>query len=360
MAEVYFDRVHETSAKVGTGNVSLDGAKTSTNRRFNQVMVDQDTTYVTMVGAGDFMSGEVRYLSSTGELEWVNIVESSNGGLEVSWASGVKDVVMGLIASEWLRFKRGGLPVTSFVGGIHDVTLAHSGRALLVDTTSDNAVFVLPDAATLGNKFGVHIHKRVAANNVAVTTGTPGQFISGKDIVELEAALDSVFVFSDGSNYFAFVTKAPAASASHSFKRHKTTTATGVTGAAQIHTIAFDGVEWDNTGATNNTQYIAQETGEHIFDGAVTLIDITTAMTRAVLELVISSPARTVRLIQLNPVNIVDPAGLVTLPFTDAVQMDEGATASVRVWVANGAGNTASVFGDGTNRLTRFSGRIAR
>src|SRR6266511_2000934 len=89
---VYTDRVAETSATVGTGNIALAGALDATYRAFAAVMSNGDTTDICIFGVDDFET--CRATLSSGALVRGTVYASTNGGAHVDFGAGVKTVIM--------------------------------------------------------------------------------------------------------------------------------------------------------------------------------------------------------------------------------------------------------------------------
>lgn len=92
MALVLKDRVKETSTTTGTGTFTLAGA-VSGFQSFS-VIGNANTTYYTIVdsSAGTWEVGIGTYTSSGTTLSRDTVLESSNSGSKVNFASGTKDV----------------------------------------------------------------------------------------------------------------------------------------------------------------------------------------------------------------------------------------------------------------------------
>jgi hypothetical protein len=100
MAFIYEDRVRESSAFTGTGNVTLDGAPDATFRTFGSQMANGDTTDIAIFGAGGFETCVATYNSSADELVRGTIYESSNAGARVNFGVGDKTIIMTLPAAK--------------------------------------------------------------------------------------------------------------------------------------------------------------------------------------------------------------------------------------------------------------------
>ena len=93
MAFVLADRVRETTDTGGTGAVTLDGAVTS-YQSFSAGIGDGNETYYTIAAPllNEWEVGVGTYTLSTNTLSRDNVLSSSNGGANVNFTLGVKDV----------------------------------------------------------------------------------------------------------------------------------------------------------------------------------------------------------------------------------------------------------------------------
>lgn len=92
MALVLKDRVKETTATIGTGIYTLDGAQTG-YQAFS-VVGDGNTTYYTVADGTNWEVGIGTYTASGTTLSRDTILESSNAGSAVNWGAGNKDVFL--------------------------------------------------------------------------------------------------------------------------------------------------------------------------------------------------------------------------------------------------------------------------
>ena len=108
MALVVKDRVKETTATTGTGTVTLAGA--STGYQAFSVIGDGNTTYYAIVDTttGDWEVGVGTYTASGTTLSRDTILESTNSGSAVSFASGSKDVFVTYPAERSVYLAAGG------------------------------------------------------------------------------------------------------------------------------------------------------------------------------------------------------------------------------------------------------------
>lgn len=104
MTLIVSDRVVETTATTGTGDLTLAGAVTG-YRRFSAKMSVGDTAYCTIEAidtsgapTGDWETGLYTY-SAANTLTRTTVKDSSNSGSAVSFAAGTKRVYLNLIAA---------------------------------------------------------------------------------------------------------------------------------------------------------------------------------------------------------------------------------------------------------------------
>lgn len=108
MADVFRDRVQETSTTTGTGNFTLAGA-VDRYQRFSAVCSNGDTFGYFIEGApgtGEWETGYGTY-SATDTLVRTDVVDSSNGGAAVSFSAGTKHVGMTLLGTMAENFAAG-------------------------------------------------------------------------------------------------------------------------------------------------------------------------------------------------------------------------------------------------------------
>ena len=101
MALLLKDRVKETTATTGTGDITLAGAVDGF-QTFGAVLANADTTYyaISHRDANEWEVGLGTYDSSAGTIARTTVLESSNSGSAVSFTSGTKDIFITLPAEK--------------------------------------------------------------------------------------------------------------------------------------------------------------------------------------------------------------------------------------------------------------------
>lgn len=90
MAHKIRDRVRETSATVGTGDITLGGA-VSGYQAFSTALAVGDTTFYAIVSGTEWETG-LGTLTGASTLARTTVLESSSGGAKVSFSAATKDV----------------------------------------------------------------------------------------------------------------------------------------------------------------------------------------------------------------------------------------------------------------------------
>lgn len=101
MALLLKDRVKETTATTGTGDITLAGAVDGF-QTFGAVLANADTTYyaISHRDSNEWEVGLGTYDSSAGTIARTTVLESSNSGSAVSFTSGTKDIFITLPAEK--------------------------------------------------------------------------------------------------------------------------------------------------------------------------------------------------------------------------------------------------------------------
>ena len=101
MALLLKDRVKETTATTGTGDITLAGAVDGF-QTFGAVLANADTTYyaISHRDANEWEVGLGTYNSTAGTITRTTVLESSNSGSAVSFTSGTKDIFITLPAEK--------------------------------------------------------------------------------------------------------------------------------------------------------------------------------------------------------------------------------------------------------------------
>ena len=89
----FYDRIKETTATTGTGDITLAGAVTQFKTFASRFAVNGDSFYYCIAGqtGGEWETGR-GYLSSSTTLVRERVFESSNSDALVSFSTGTKDV----------------------------------------------------------------------------------------------------------------------------------------------------------------------------------------------------------------------------------------------------------------------------
>ena len=85
------DRVRETTATTGTGNITLGGAVAGFTS-FSSVLSNSDTTFYAMIGSNQWEVGVGTYASNI--IQRTTVLASSNNGSLVNFTSGTKNVIL--------------------------------------------------------------------------------------------------------------------------------------------------------------------------------------------------------------------------------------------------------------------------
>lgn len=133
---------------------------------------------------------------------------------------------------------------------------------------------------------------------------------------------------------------------------------TNQTGAGTTATVEFDSEIYDQNSDFNTTTdtFTAPVTGRYHFDTNVRFEALTAAMTNAAIFLTTSN--RTYRGTSLSPGAVQTSGNGCSFSISTDADMDASDTAIVQVAIFNGAGDTATISGDGTAMITRFSGHL--
>lgn len=99
MGFVAGDRVKETTATTGTGDVTLLGAVTGF-QAFSSIpgIADQDQFFYTIFAGSEWETGIGRWNSGAGTLSRLQVIESSNADALVTFSAGTKDIFNALTA----------------------------------------------------------------------------------------------------------------------------------------------------------------------------------------------------------------------------------------------------------------------
>ena len=98
---LFEDRIHDTSQTTGTGTITLDETPPTGFRDFSAIGDGNSCKFLIDDGSGNWEIVEGKYTDSAKTLSRVRIVNSSNSGSLVNFASGSKDVVLVATAEEY-------------------------------------------------------------------------------------------------------------------------------------------------------------------------------------------------------------------------------------------------------------------
>lgn len=137
------------------------------------------------------------------------------------------------------------------------------------------------------------------------------------------------------------------------FLTYLSANAANVTGNATAYTIAFDTEVFDQGADLAGSTFTAPVAGRYRLSAHAGVGDLTTAMTRIVIEIVTSNRTYFIRR-NISPA----AADVETMGISVLADMDAGDTATVRITLDNGAGATADVLGTAAPIQTFFSGEL--
>jgi len=126
---LFEDRVHDTSQTTGSGTITLDETPPLGFRDFSAIGDGNSAKFLIDDGGGNWELCEGVYTDSAKTLSRLRVIQSSNSGSSVNFASGSKDVVLVSTSEEYTLSSatailgEGSLAsaVTGGAGNIHDV-----------------------------------------------------------------------------------------------------------------------------------------------------------------------------------------------------------------------------------------------
>lgn len=165
MAFVVKDRVRETTTTTGTGTISLGGA-VSGYQAFSTIG-DGNQTYYTIVGGTQWEVGVGTYSSSGNTLARTTLISSSTGSA-IDFASGTKDVFVGLPAEKAVE--------TDTAQALTNKTITAIANFETKTTTSANAI-------NLSN--GNYFTHTLSGNTSLTVSNTPATGTAASFILEM-------------------------------------------------------------------------------------------------------------------------------------------------------------------------------
>lgn len=192
------DRVKETTTTTGTGTVTLAGAETGFQSF--AAIGNGNKTYYVITDDVDYEVGVGTYTASGTTLSRETILESSNGGLAVSWGAGTKTVFCSLPAERALYKDASGVFDGDGVqenGALVTKNLQfHGTEENLYSVTSPNATETVPD---------IQLNARYTlTQNVTVTLPTTDDMITGS------VRAVTIIAIQDGTGGRTFTLAAPS------------------------------------------------------------------------------------------------------------------------------------------------------
>jgi hypothetical protein len=113
----FYDRVKETTATTGTGDITLAGAVTQFVSFSSRFAVNGNTFYYTIAGqtGGEWETGR-GYLSASTTLVRDKVFESSNADALVNFSAGTKDVFVTISADRMNEIFTQGANIATITG----------------------------------------------------------------------------------------------------------------------------------------------------------------------------------------------------------------------------------------------------
>jgi hypothetical protein len=178
------DRVRETTATTGTGNITLGGAVAGFTS-FSSVLSNSDTTFYAMIGSNQWEVGVGTYVSASNIIQRTTVLASSNNGSLVNFTSGTKNVILTQPAER-----------SVYVDGVN-VAAANSAtipNSLLANSTiTINGVTI-----ALGGSSSV-VPAPNPLVNYTLTGGTLTDNITQGTVVTANSAFDALRITQDGA-----------------------------------------------------------------------------------------------------------------------------------------------------------------
>jgi hypothetical protein len=201
MALVLADRVKETTASTGAGNIILDGA--STGFQSFAVIGNNNTTYYTIAGGTQWEVGIGTYTTSGPTLTRTTVLANSSGTqpTAINFSGGTKDVFVTYPAGK--SVDQNGTVLYTYALYTANTTVA-AGAGVLANTTSGAFTITLPASPATGNQvLIVDSASTFGTNNL--TVGRNGSTISGiADDLALDISGITVTLVYNGSTWTVY------------------------------------------------------------------------------------------------------------------------------------------------------------
>ena len=342
MSFIYADRVKETTTTTGTGTLSLGGTSTGYQTFVNGIGNGNTCVYLIDDGNGNWeVTSGVITSGSPATITRGTLVSSSTGS-RISFSAGTKTVTVVPCAEQLLWPANNASLVETSIASATTTDLGSSitFRVTITGTTTITGFGSQPNAIRF-----------VRFSGALTLTHNATSLILLGGVSRLTVAGDLGLYISDGSGNWRemFYNRAAAAR----FLAYKSSTATNQTGNGANPTVSFGSEQFDDGSNFASDTFTAPITGRYRLSGRVYVSVMSTAMTNQQIALVTSNRTYT-KPQDITPIT----SGSMSLDITDCCDMDAGDTAIIKVQLSNGAGNTASFFGDATTMYTTFSGEF--
>jgi len=225
--------------------------------------------------------------------------------------------------------------------GVYSLNTA--GQPVVAGTTITATAF---NAATAD--IATALTQSICVDGQSVITGNIP--MSGFKLTGLGApntAGDALRYTSSAANYALVVAGRP------SFSAFRSATVTNQTGAGANPTVTFDTEVFDNGSNFASNTFTAPVTGIYRLSARVLVSALSVAMTAQQIAIVTTAKTYVASQDVLPLTN-----GSLYLSISELVSMTAADTALIKVQVSNGAGNSASFFGDATTAYTTFCGEM--
>ncbi len=173
MALVLADRVLETTTSVGSGTITLAGAKTG-YQSFS-VVGDGNQTYYTIAGPSEWEVGIGTYTASGTTLSRDTVLSSSSGGSKVTFSSGVKNVFADYPAGKSVYKNTSDVVEITTLQSVSATITTLAGTSANITTITENgsSVVVQTDIGTAPNQVPLnqYLGSMAYQDDAAITVG---------------------------------------------------------------------------------------------------------------------------------------------------------------------------------------------